>query len=788
MVKALDIKLVRDLGRLWAQGLAIALVAAAGVMTLLLGVGTLRSLGETQQVYYERYRFADVFASATRIPQKAIDAIAAIEGVAVVEGRIDRQVILDIEGMVEPANGLVLSIPDVGRPQLNDLHLVEGRLPELGRDSEVVISQPFAEAQRLEPGGTLTAIMNGAAQQLTVTGTVLSPEYVYSIGPGDMMPDNKRFGVIWMPRARLAATYGMRGDANAISVSLMRGADEKRVIAAIDEVLKPYGGSGAYGRDQQISHQFLSSELTQLEAMSYVLPPIFLGVAAFLVNMTLGRLVQLEREQIGLFKALGYGSFSIAWHYIKLALLIVTLGVLIGWGVGAWLGRQMAGLYAEFYKFPFLLFDERPDVFAISGLAALVAAGLGSAQAVASTVRLPPAVAMAPPVPPVYMRSLLDRIGLMRFLPKALTMALRNIMRRPLRSALSTLGVTLATALLVAGLFAEDSIGFMIDATFFRAERQQASLMLARPIGPGGLEAVRHLPGVLAAEPSRTVAVVLRNGLHSKRSALVGKLAQTDLSRVVDLELEPVVIPDRGLMLSEMMARLLDVRVGDSVDIELVDGTDRVLRETVSQIVQQFVGLGAYMELGELNRLLGEAQAANGVALMVDDARWPELFAAVKTVPVIYGMTLERRTVDRFRETIGQNIGQSRIIYTLLACLIVFGVVYNAMRIQLSERARELASLRVLGFTLAEVSVILLGELAVLVLLAIPLGWLTGYGLAMAVSEGFQSELFRIPLIIERSTYATAGLLVLGAAAISAFFVQRRVASLDMIAVLKTRD
>lgn len=787
-MRALDIKLIRDLGRLWAQGLAIALVAAAGVMTLLLGVGTLRSLGETQQAYYERYRFADVFATATRIPARVIEQVAAIGGVATVEGRIERRVILDIAGMDEPANGLVLSIPDIGRAQLNDLHLVEGRFPELSHDNEVVISKPFAEAQRLGPGGKLTAIMNGAAQRLTVTGIVLSPEYVYSIGPGDMMPDDRRFGVIWMPRAELAAIYGMRSDVNALSLRLMRGADEARVIAAIDELLKPYGGSGAYGRSQQISHQFLSSELTQLEAMSYVLPPIFLGVAAFLVNMTLGRLVQLEREQIGLFKALGYGSASIAWHYIKLSLLIVAIGVLIGWGVGVWLGRQMAALYAEFYKFPFLLFDERPDVFAISGLAALVAAGLGSAQAVASTVRLPAAVAMAPPVPPVYMRSVLDTIGLMRLLPMALTMALRNILRRPLRSALTTLGMALAAALLVAGLFAEDSIDFMIDATFFKSERQQASLILARPVGESGLETVRRLPGVMAAEPSRSVAVVLRNGLHSKRSAVVGKPAATDLSRVVDLDLNPVILPDRGLMLSQMMARLLDVRVGDSVEIELMDGTGRVLTETVSQIVQQFVGLGAYMELGELNRLLGEAPVANGVSLMVDDSEWPQLFAAVKAMPAVAGMTLERRTVERFRETIGENIGQSRAIYSIMACLIVFGVVYNAMRIQLSERARELASLRVLGFTLGEVSVILLGELTVLVLIAIPAGWLGGYGLAVAITEGFQSELFRIPLIIERSTYATAGLIVLGAAAFSAYLVQRRVTRLDMIAVLKTRD
>jgi putative ABC transport system permease protein len=788
VVSALDVKLFRDLGRLWAQGLAIALVAAAGVMTLLLGVGTLRALSETQQAYYERYRFADVFASATHIPAELIGRIADVEGVAVAEGRIEQRIILDIEGMSEPANGLVLSIPDTGEPRLNSLHLLEGRMPEQGRADEVVVSGAFATAQGLHPGAKLSAIMDGDARQLLVTGIVLSPEFVYSVGPGDMMPDDRRFGVIWMSHSSAAASFGTGGGFNAVSIRLMRGADERSVIAAIDQLLRPNGGSGAYGRDQQFSHAFLSSELTQLEAMSYMLPPIFLGVAAFLVNMTLGRLVTLEREQIGLFKAIGYGSASIAWHYIKLALLIGAIGVVLGWGFGAWLGRLLAGVYAEFYKFPFLLFDERPDVFAISGLAALLAAALGSLQAVVSTVRLPPAVAMSPPVPPVYSRSLLDRVGLVGLLPKGMAMAVRNLLRRPLRSALTTLGVVLATGLLVAGLFAEDSIDFMIDATFFQAERQQASLLLARPVGSGGVESMRRLPGVIAAEPARTVAVVLRNGPHSKRSALVGKAARTDLSRVVDLQMRPVVIPEHGLVLSEMMASLLNVRVGDRLDVELTDGSDRIVRETVSQIVQQFVGLGAYMEIGALNRLLGEAPKADSVSLMVDAAYWDELFEAVKNIPLVGGMTLERRSVERFRATIGENIGVSRLVYAVLASLIVFGVVYNAMRIQLSERARELASLRVLGFTLGEVSIILLGELAILVVLSIPLGWMVGYALALAVSQGFQSELFRIPLIIDRSTYATAGLIVLGAALLSAYFVQRRVASLDMIAVLKTRD
>lgn len=784
----LDKKLLRDFGRLWAQALAIALVAAAGVMTLLLGIGTYRALSETQQAYYERYSFADVFATATRAPSGVLERIAAIPGVARADTRIQQGAILDIPEMVEPASGLILSIPDIGESQLNRLFMVEGRLPDPQKPGEITISEAFALAHDFQLRDTLVAIMGGVKRTLTITGIALSPEFIYSAGAGDIIPDDRRFGVIWMRYSDAAAVYDLSGAFNSVAIQLGNTANSAAVIEALDDILKPYGGRGAYGRSEQISHAFLDAELTQLKAMSYVLPPIFLGVAAFLVNMTLARLVALEREQIGLLKALGYRSWTIAWHYMKLSLLIAAVGTLIGWVLGAWAGRGLAAVYAEFYRFPFLLFQDRPDVFAISGLAAIAAAALGSLQAVQSTIRLSAAVAMAPPAPPTYRQFFLDRLNLTRHLPQGLTMAIRNLARRPTRAILTVLGISLSTGLLISGLFTEDSLELMIDATFFRAERQQASLIFAQPLTPSGMEEVRRLPGVISSEPYRSVAVNLTNGLHQKRGGLTGKLAHSELSRVIDLDFNPVSLPASGLTISQMMADLLDVRIGDNLDVEILDGREKTLQLPVTQIVQQFMGLGVYMEISALNRALGEGPLANGAYLSFDTAQTDALFQTVKAIPTIAGISLQRKSLEMFRKTIGENIGISQGIYVALAVIIVFGVVYNSMRIQLSERARELASLRVLGFTRMEVSVILLSELAILTFIAIPFGWIVGYGMALAIVEGFQSELFTFPLIIERSTYGFAGLVALAATIISAYIVQRRVANLDMIAVLKTRD
>lgn len=788
MVKSLDKKLLRDFGRLWAQATAIALVAAAGVMTLLLGVGAHRSLSETRQAYYDRNNFADVFATATRVPNSIIERILSVPGVAQAEMRIQQNAILDLPNIVDPASALILSIPDRGELRINRLFGVSGRLPQPHAAGEVAVSQAFAFAHGFVPGDRIFGIMGGVKRQLTIVGIVLSPEFIYSVGAGEIIPDDKRFGILWMGYSDLASAYDLVGAFNSVTVKLSKQASSANVIEAIDDILKPFGGRGAYGRSDQISHAFLASELTQLEAMSYFLPPIFLGVAAFLVNMTLARLVALEREQIGLFKALGYRPWTIAWHYVKLSLLIASVGTLIGWGFGAWAGRGVAALYAEFYKFPFLLFQDRPDVFAISGIAAISAAALGSFQAVRATLGLSAAVAMAPPAPPVYKQFILDRLGLTRHLPQGLTMAIRNLVRRPTRAVLTTLGVSLSTGLLIGGLFAIDSIDFMIDATFFRADRQHASLTLALPTTLSGLEEARRLPGVIAAEPYRTVAVNISNGLYEKRGGLTGKPASTDLSRVIDLELNPVTLPETGITLSEMMANILHVRVGDIVDVEILDGREKTIRLPVSQIIQQFVGLGAYMEISALNRALAEGPVANGINLQINTDKTDALLSQVKQTPAIAGIALQRKTLEMFRKYIVENMNMSVGIYVGLAVLIVFGVVYNSMRIQLSERARELASLRVLGFTKAEVSIILLSELAILTVIAIPLGWLIGIGFAQAIAKGFENELFRIPFIINRSTFAFVGLIVLAATVVSAFIVQRRIAHLDLIAVLKTRD
>lgn len=786
-MRALDIKLLRDLRRLWAQALAIALVMAAGVATLILGVGAYDSLSTTRERYYDAHGFADVFASLTRAPGSLKAEIAAIDGVAAVETRVEKIALADLPGMAEPASVLLVSLPDTHMPALNRLYLRSGRLPDPGAE-EAVASAGFAAAHGLAEGDTIRVLINGRQRDVKLSGTALSPEFIYALGPGALMPDDRRFGILWAPESLLAPAYDLDGAFNQVAIRLVRGVNPQAVIAEADRLLARYGGRGAYTRKDQLSHAFLDAELRQLQTMSRILPPIFLLVSAFLVNMTLSRLIALEREQIGLLKAMGYSSLSVVRHYAGFVTLIAIAGIALGFVAGGWLGAGLTRLYAAFFSFPFLVFSRNPAVYGIAAGATYAAAILGAVKAVRDVAWLSPAVAMAPPAPPRFRKILGGMADLSRYVRQSGVIVMRHLTHWPVRTLSGVLGMAMAVAILVGSLWSFGSIEHMIDVTFQRSDRQDATITFTDVRRMDALYEVRRLPGVKQAEPFRAVAVKLVNGPAQRRISLIGNSAGGQLSRVLDGKLVPVTLPDGGLVISEALAELLKLRLGDKVSVEVLEGRRQKLDVPVSAIITGFIGLTAYMNLDAMNRMLGEDQLISGAYLALDAEGRGALFARLKDMPAASFISLRYAALANFRETLAQNISIMITVYTSLASIIAFGVVYNFARISLSEQGREMASLRVLGFTRGEVSALLLGELAVVAIVAQPVGWLLGYGFAWTMANGFRTDLYRVPLVVNREVYAWASLIVFAAAALSGLVVRRRIDRLDMIEVLKTRE
>ena len=785
-MRALNIKLFRDLKRLWAQCLAIALVVGGGIATLIMAVGSQRSLDETRIAYYERYRFADVFAVVRRAPKSLVEQLREIPGVAAVDARIAKLALLDLPNFAEPATGQVISLPEIGEPSLNRLYMRLGRTPEPGREDEVVVNDSFAKAHGFSPGDRFFAILNGRKRELTIVGTALSPEYIFTVGPGDIMPDDRRFAIIWMGEKALASAYDLEGAFSSVAVKLLRGASEREVITRLDNLLDPYGGQAAYGRKDQTSHAWLDHELEMLKNISRTLPPIFLLVSAFLVNLILNRLVALEREQIGLFKALGYRNAEIVWHYVKFVLLIVVLGIVLGSVVGTWLGIYLTRLFGEYFRFPFLLFAKSADLYATAAALGVIAALLGAIHALRDVVTLSPAVSMRPPAPQRFRHVL--PVAIDRVVSQPTMMMLREITRHPVRASLTLLGIALSTAILVVSLFTHGTMENLVDVTFFMADRQDATLGLVERRKREVTIDVARLPGVLAVEPYREVPVRIRSRNVERRVIISSRPRDADLSRIIDVDLRPVVPPETGLAITSFLADILGVRVGDFVEVDLLEGQRRTVTLPVTALVENYFGIKGMMDEQALARLMREAPAVNAINLSFDSSESEQFYAAIKAMPTVSGLALQDMSLANFRAAVAVFITTISSIYTGLAAIIAFGVVYNGARISLSERARELASLRVLGFSRGEVFRILVLELALLAVLAQPPGWAMGYGLAWIMRMQLAGELMRVRLIVENSTYVLASAIVIGAVVLSALVVRRRVNRLDLVSVLKTRD
>ena len=787
----LRIKLLRDLWRLRAQSVAIAFVIAAGVGMVVMSFGMIRSLEATRQAYYDLYRFADVFAPVRRAPEATMAQVRAIPGVAVAESRITAGTVLDVPGMMEPVSARIHSLPPSGQPALNRLVVRSGRLP--ASPNEVVVNEAFAEAARLAPGDRLKAVLYGNQVELRLVGTVLSPEYVYTVAPGQIFPDNRRFGTLWMGREPLAAALDLTQAFNEVTLRLSSEANQDEVIRRLDSLLAPYGGTGAYPRDQQVSDRFVTNEINQLRVTIELLPPIFLAVAAFLLHIVLARLVDTEREVIGLLKAFGYRGRTIVQHYAELALLLSVGGLVLGIAIGTWLGRELALLYQEYFVFPFLEFRAGADVYLIAVVVTLLAVVAGAFGAVRRAARLTPSEAMRPPLPPDFSGGLTKaatRLGP----DEPSRMILRGLVRRPLRSALAVVGISAALALYIASASATDNVERMIDLIFGRSQRGDLIVAFAEPRDARAIYELERLPGVLRVEPFRAAGARLRAGHRVEREGLSSADPGSDLQRLIDVNGNAVELPATGAIVSTSLASQLGVSAGDRIIAELTEGDRSILSIPVARVIETPIGGSATLDRRTLNRLLREGETVSGAYLSVDDAQLPRLYAKLKDTPAIANVTIFTAMLQSLRQTIGESMGMITVFNTGFAALIVLGVVYNSARISLSERARDLASLRVLGFRRGEVSFVLLGELALLVLLAIPVGIPAGIGLAWIATQAYgtssdgHSSLYTIPFAMNPATIAEAVLVVAAAAALTALLIRLRTDRLDLIQALKTRE
>jgi putative ABC transport system permease protein len=786
VVRTLRKKLARDLWRLRYQCLTIALLLGCGIASFAAAVSASASLRASRDAFYADARFADVFAHLTRAPRPVLDRLRDEPGVAAVEGRVTGDFRLVMAGSDEPVVARFVSLGWPAEAQLDQLRIQSGRLVEPGSSDEIVVSESFADTWGLVPGTSVKAVLDGRLAKLRVVGVAVSPEFVWASDPRTGLPDPWHFGVVWMDAGALAKATGSTGAFDDVAIQLAVGADEREVILRVDRLLAPYGGLGAVGRVDQPSAKLVEQKLGQLWKLAKTLPVVFLGVASFLLNVLLGRVVGTQREQIATLKALGYRTRELLQHYLELAAAICALGAVIGWGLGALGARALLAMYARYFHFPAYLF--RFDVASVAvATLVVVAAGLaGTFSAVRKAVSIPPAEAMRPEAPPSYQRSRLDRVYAL--LAPITRMVLRDAQRRPLRLVLSAGSIALATAIVLAGSVLNDSIDDVLRLQFEVSHREEISVTLSDARPWRAVRDAAHLPGVRGAEGERRVPVRLHAGHRTRTTAIFGLRPGADLHRVLGADARPLALPPAGLCLSRPLGESLGVHAGDVLDVELLERGGRTLRVPVAALVDDLLGLAGYMDAADLAHLLDETPRADVLLLAVERRDLDAVSQRLVALPAV--AAISRPDVDRglFRAQVGDVFTVLQAVLAVFATAIAVGVVYNNARIALEVRSRDLATLRILGFTRGEIAVVLLGEQAIQVALGVLPGLYLGRLLGGLTLTTLDRELLRVPPSVAPSGYVGAACVVLFAALVSALIVRRQSDRLDLVGVLKARD
>jgi putative ABC transport system permease protein len=708
--------------------------------------------------------------------------------VAAVAARIVGYGAISVDGFDEPVTGRLVSLPEKDDPQVNALALRQGRSPAPDRPGEVVVNEGFAMAHGLRAGSRFALTIGGHKRVLTIAGVALSPEYIFALGPGQIVPDDRRFAIVWMERPELATALGLADQFNDLAIRLGPDASAAAVTEALARLLAPYAGADVHDRGRQYSHAFVSSQLEELGAIGVLVPAIFLGVALFLLHASMVRIVELQRPEIGIVKALGFDGRTIGWHYVKFALVLAGAATVLGLPVGIALGYGVTTIYAEFFRFPFLHYG--PDLLAVAGVVVVLAcaAVLGAVHPAARVAALRPAVAMLPAAPVIYRRpqgtfrsAASSRTESALGVPASLV--LRQLGRRPLRSLLTMLAVAFAMGLQIATLFSFDALDEMVDVFYARAQRQDATIVFAAPLPAMVLADLARWPGVRAVEGRLDVPARLAVAGASRQVVLTGLPADGTLQRLLDPSLAPVSVPGDGIALSLRLATILQARVGDRVTVSPAAG--RSFELPVTALVEQYIGMGAYMELAAFGRLSGTGSVVSGADVKIAVGDPSGFRRALGDSPIVAGYVPRAATVTAFRETMARTLTIIVSAFVAFAGIAAFAIVDATVRVTLSERIRELAIMRALGFGAGTVVFMLAGELGVAVLLALPLGAVIGPGLGQLIVWNLDNDLFHVPLVVGWRSYAIAGGTVLAAAIFSSTLAARRLRDIDVPAALR---
>lgn len=791
MISVLNRKLLRDMWQARGQALAVAVVVACGVAVYIAIGSAYRNLLLTRDSYYEEYRFADFEIYVDRAPRSAVFKLESIPGVRKARARIVQDVNVDVPGIDESRTGRIVSMPEKQTPVLNDIFMLDGRYFEPGQLNEVILSKRFAEANGLSLGDSIEVSLDRKKHALNIVGLALSPEYVYLIrNVQELVPSPERFGILWVPEDFAETALDLREACNNLVGTVDNPEGIDLILDEAGEILESYGVFAKTGREDQISHRFVTDEIKGLGVNAKVTPAIFLGISALIILVLLTRMVRQERTEIGLLKAYGYSDIAVASHYLKYAIVLSGIGCLAGFVLGQYLANAMIKMYIQFYEFPILRARMYPFILAQSMGIALGFAVLGAMVAATRAAAVRPAESMRPPAPGFGTRTFLERIdSVWKRLSFTNKMIARNLARSPLRSSFNAFGVAISCLVLMIGFFSSNAMDYMIQFQFTEVQREDMTVNLTREMGKDALYEFQRFDHVRRVEPVLLYPFTLRNGWREKDVVIMGISGDSVLQRLMDSDKNVISIQGEGVVLPAYLAKQLGVEAGDYLETEPLMGRLKNKKSVrVRGISQQYLGSSVYMTIDALSRVIDEPFAMNALHVQTEAGGEDALNTFLKDVATVAAVAVKARMLESLLATLAMSMKIMNTIMVGFAGAIAFAIIYNVTAVSLAERERELASLRVLGFTQQEVGAILYRENFVLAVLGIMFGLPLGVSMCGLMVHAYTTDLYRFPFYIAPSSYMITSVLAAGFVGLANLAVRRRISRLDMVEVLKSRE
>ena len=792
MSSVLNKKLRRDI--LNSKGMLIAVVAiiAVGVSFLVGMYGTFNNLTNAKTSYYSKCNIADFWIELKKAPNSTIEKITAINGVSSVRERILFPIVVDLEGVETPLSGTVISMPQERAKVINDIVMLKGTYFTEDKKNEVIVSKEFAKKRNIVPGSFIHLIMNGQRKKLFVVGVGISSEYVYMVPPGSIVPNPAEYGVFWIKQDYAEDTFGFSGAYNNL-VGLLSPEAQKHpefILEEITDKLKPYGVFTNYDLKNQPSNMELVAELGGLRIFAILLPILFLGVAALILNVVMLRTTEQQRVIIGTLKALGVSNREIFWFFIKYSLTVGITGGVIGCFLGYWFAAFMTNLYQKFYTFPELNNLFYPSIMLIALVISIIFAILGSLRGVKGMVKLNPAEAMHPPPPQTGGKILFERwIWLWSRLDFRWQIVLRSIFRNKGRTIIGVLCAAMGAALVFMALAMSDSIGYMVSFQFNNVIHSDYTLNIRDEVNYGALYEVKRLPGITHAEPELIVPCNFINGPYHKKGVITGLIENPKLITPCNINGVQVKIPSTGLLMNERLAKILHLKVGDMVEFIPVKGLKQTHKVPIANIINSTFGLSVYADFKYLNHLISEESAISVIQLKGTQTRQQKraLLTQVKKYPKLASLSDIKNDEKLMKTSFVQNM--NTMVYTMIifAAVIFLGSILNSSLISISERQMEIATFRVLGYSPIEIGKIFLRETLIVnitgAVIGIPFGYLLNYWTSLM----YQNNMFSMPCYVTFSSYVWTMVLALIFIFIAYIITQRTINRMNWLDSLNVK-